>query len=229
MLPNAQSPRRRRLHGVRLSAILEDVAVKSILCSVALLILLVVSGTIPSIADTYSKEFPGKGTKEAFEKSKVNLRNGLVLAKNGKLAEAEAEYRESIEIYPHFAVTHFDLGKVLYEQKKVDEAVKEFQTAIKLEPKLYDAWYSLAVVYEDLEQFDLAEVIYRKAVQIKPDYFDAIFNLALLLKSEGKLDEAECNFKLAAALDVSQKDKDDVAAQLKALAAQKKREHGAEP
>ena len=196
---------------------------KSIYLTTSVALLLVVVAITPSMADVYSKEFPGKGSKQAFESSKEMVRKGMELAKSGKLAEAELEYRKAIATYPHFAITHFDLGKALYEQKKVAEAEAEMQTAVQLEPKLYDGWYSLGVVYEDLKKLDKAESSYRKAISIKPDYFDSMFNLALLLKGNGKLDESETLFKSAASLNVPQSDKDDVAKELKKIAAQRKK------
>jgi Tfp pilus assembly protein PilF len=191
-----------------------------VLCVVLLVSVLV--GMEPSRAETYSKGFPGKGSKQAFENSKVNVRKAIELARDGKLAEAEAEYRKAIATYPHYAISHFDLARTLYLEKKLKDAETEYQAALKLEPKLYDAWYNLAILYEDSKKKTEAENSYRQAIAIKSDYFDAIFNLALLLKGNGKLEESKKLFESAGALNVSQKEKDDVAVQLKEIATKKK-------
>jgi len=64
------------------------------------------------------------------------------LYSQGKLDEAEAEFRKAIEINPTRANFHNNLGKLLADRGKLEEAKAEYEEAIRLNPKGTGAYYT---------------------------------------------------------------------------------------
>ena len=62
--------------------------------------------------------------------------------------EAEALYREALELFPNHPIAGFNLGVVLEDQGAVNEAICCYQQAILADPDLPDAHYNLARLYE---------------------------------------------------------------------------------
>jgi Tfp pilus assembly protein PilF len=50
----------------------------------------------------------------------------LTTAETGKLAEAEAAYREAIRLEPGYSMAHNNLGSLLFSQHRLDEAREHF-------------------------------------------------------------------------------------------------------
>lgn len=57
------------------------------------------------------------------------------LLHRNKLVEAEAEYRESLQIEPRQSDAHAGLAQIMLLHRRFDEAIKESREAIDFEPK----------------------------------------------------------------------------------------------
>ncbi|MBN2124387.1 MAG: tetratricopeptide repeat protein [Deltaproteobacteria bacterium] len=64
------------------------------------------------------------------------IRNNLgnALARQGRIAEAEMNYREALRIGPDVAAVHNNLGNVLLEQGRLKEAVEHYRWALEIRP-----------------------------------------------------------------------------------------------
>lgn len=78
---------------------------------------------------------------------------GLVLMKDGKLAEAEKAFRKALEINPSFADAHNNLGFLLERQGKLAEAIAEYKKAVEARPDFRQAHFNLGRVLVNQQQY----------------------------------------------------------------------------
>ena len=62
----------------------------------------------------------------------------------GRLDEAEAMYREALQLEPGSALAHNNQGTLFRAQNRLDEAIASFRAAIALDPRLASAHFNLA-------------------------------------------------------------------------------------
>ncbi len=76
---------------------------------------------------------------------------GQILFEFGRVAEAEAPQRRSVELKPEAALLHINLGQTLInlnDRKKRDEGIAELKRVTMLETDNAEAWRLLAMAYE---------------------------------------------------------------------------------
>ena len=125
----------------------------------------------------------------------VNL--GEAYDKEGKNAEARAEFEQALAIDPDAPGTLNGLGAVYAHGGDAANAVKYFQAALKKRPSFGDAHYNLGNVLAAEGNYPQAAEQYFEAVKLKPDSPDAHNNLGAMLVKLGRLDEAVDEFKAA--------------------------------
>jgi serine/threonine-protein kinase len=125
----------------------------------------------------------------------VYLGNALVRA--GKLAEAEAAFREALRLKPDLVVAHINLGYVLNELKRPAEAEASFRRALEYDPRNALAYYNLGLALQRQHKNADAVAAYRQAVACKPDYAEAFNNLGNALTALRRFAEAETAFRQA--------------------------------
>ena len=59
---------------------------------------------------------------------------GVVLVREGKLAEAAAQHERALRIKPDYAEAHTNLGLVLFMQGDLAQAAAQFETALRIKP-----------------------------------------------------------------------------------------------
>ena len=119
---------------------------------------------------------------------------GVVLARQGKLAEAIQSYERLLQLKPEYAEAYNDLGNALVEQGKLPEAIQSYERALQLKPDKAMVYINLGKAL--VEQGNLPEAIqnYERALQLKPDYADAYNNLGVAQARQGRLPEAIQNY-----------------------------------
>jgi CHAT domain-containing protein/Flp pilus assembly protein TadD len=123
---------------------------------------------------------------------------GKSLVKLDRLSEAEAAYREIVQLSPDSLYDYFTLGDVLKKQGKLDEALRIYESAaevVRPESLSNDGVYSYYQVSEHLIDrglFDLAIKTYRKAfLNVDPKEHYRLYGLmGRTLQMQGKSDEA---------------------------------------
>ncbi len=93
--------------------------------------------------------------------------------------EALAGYRRALELEPHYALAHINLGQLLYASGKKNEARKEFEAAMTDAPHLAISYYNLGVLEGEEKNFGKAAELYLRALERDPDLHDARANLAI--------------------------------------------------
>jgi tetratricopeptide (TPR) repeat protein len=113
----------------------------------------------------------------------VNL--GSALEQNGKVAEAEADYRAAIGIDPESVTARRCLGELLYRQGRYREAAEQLEVARDLAPTFALVRTRLGSTYYHLNRLDDAEREHKAAIEADPDYHESYINLAVVEMQKG--------------------------------------------
>ena len=115
----------------------------------------------------------------------------------GRLAEAEALYRQILAVQPnHPAATHH-IGVIAQQCGKNDLAVNWIKQAIDLDPSDFAAHFNLGAAYRSLGRFDESIAAHQCAVQLHPDHAENYNAFGVALAERNRLDEAEAAFRRA--------------------------------
>jgi len=115
---------------------------------------------------------------------------GLQHHRAGRLAEAEAIYRQLLAVAPQHADALHMLGVISLQCGQDEAAVEMIQEAIALAPTLAAAHSNLGEAYRKLGRRDKAVAAYRRAIELRPCYPEAFSNLGNVLMEQGWLDDA---------------------------------------
>jgi tetratricopeptide (TPR) repeat protein len=102
------------------------------------------------------------------------------------VGEARDAYRRALELDPHHADAHVNLGRLLQEAGEPDQAVPHYLLALSERAKHATAWYNLGIALEDLRRHTDAIKAYEQAIAAEPTLADAYFNLSRLYEQAGK-------------------------------------------
>jgi PAS domain S-box-containing protein len=127
-------------------------------------------------------------------KAKTSYREGLRLSyREGKYAEAIAQFDQAIEIDPSLAYVWHDRGVCYRGLGKDTEALRNFEQAVKLAPDDEEFLFSHAEMLKTIgilhQQRDLVETaarILNHVVEINPNYAEAWNSLGICAKELGK-------------------------------------------
>ncbi len=108
----------------------------------------------------------------------------------GRLPEAEAIYRQILQIAPNHPDALHLFGVLCSQVGKHEIAVELIGKAISITPDCAEAHCNLGNALQAQGKVDAAVESYHKALSIKPDYAEAYGNLGIALKVQGKLDAA---------------------------------------
>jgi len=100
--------------------------------------------------------------------------------------EAKEAYEKALEIDPHHADAHVNLGRILHEEGAPAAAEQHYRAALEVDPKHETAIFNLGVALEDLGRIRDAVAAYRKAIDLDPKNADAHYNLAGLYERRGE-------------------------------------------
>jgi Flp pilus assembly protein TadD len=124
---------------------------------------------------------------------------GLVLEADGKLAEAEAEYRRALGMVPDDPRARNNLGGVLLKLGRIAEARDILERLHRERSDYIPVLFNLAMLYQQVERFAEAETLYRSILQREPGNVKAEVDLGHTLVRLNRLDEAETLFRAALA------------------------------
>ncbi len=102
------------------------------------------------------------------------------------VAEARDAYRRALELDPHHADAHVNLGRLLQEGGDAAQAVSHYLLALQERTKDATAWFNLGIALEDLKRRADAIKAYEAAIAAEPTLADAYFNLSRLYEAAGK-------------------------------------------
>ena len=130
------------------------------------------------------------------------------MAKQYKLAPAQAELDKLLKKYPNNADLHYAQGLVYMlrltssdveyiknSRNLVTNAIKEFVNAVNLNGNHVEAYNAMGVATLKLGNKKDAQELFQVALQLKPDFAPAYDNLGSIAMMDNKLDEAEKYFQ----------------------------------
>ena len=100
--------------------------------------------------------------------------------------EARDAYRRALELDPHHAEAHINLGRLLHEAGRLEDALGHYRVALQAHPDDSTAAFDLAIALEDVGRTHEAIEAYEQAIHSDPKLADAYFNLARLYEISGK-------------------------------------------
>jgi Flp pilus assembly protein TadD len=115
---------------------------------------------------------------------------GALAFKEGRAADALADFRKAVQFRPDYAQAHCNLGNALLKTGRVDDAIAAFQQAVELEPGDASFIGNLGIALLQKGRVDEAVADFQKSLAIEPDNYDVHNNLGVVLFHEGRLDEA---------------------------------------
>ena len=118
----------------------------------------------------------------------------------GRLDEAIAEFRRSLQLNADSATTHYNLGYALSARGRRDEAMAELSEALRLDPDYALAHNNLGALLQVIGRADEAMIHFERAVALRPDNVEARANLAQLLSNTGRPSAAAAQFRAVLAL-----------------------------
>lgn len=122
---------------------------------------------------------------------------GNALDAQGKPAQAEAEYRQAIELNPVYAEAYNNLGNVQQQEEKYEQAIAAYRQALELKPDFPDVHFNLGNAWKKQGKYEEAMGAYRQALELEPDFAQAYNGLGIALYEQGKLAEAEAAYREA--------------------------------
>ncbi len=133
------------------------------------------------------------------------LRTGAALERQGRFAEAEAQYRAALRATPHSPGLHDALGYRLVQKGAFAEAIAELTEAVRLQPNAAASHASLAYALREAGRLDESIAAYRRAMAFPENAASASVrnNYGITLALAGQRDEARAEFREAVRLDPS--------------------------
>jgi predicted O-linked N-acetylglucosamine transferase (SPINDLY family) len=119
----------------------------------------------------------------------------------GRLAEAEALYRQIVAASPAHAEVWHLLGVIASQTGRQEGAVALIRLAIDLLPNDSAFHYNLGFALRELGRLEESATAYHRATQLKPDYAMAHNNLGSVLQELGRSDAALAEFREAVRLE----------------------------
>ncbi len=110
---------------------------------------------------------------------------------DGDMANAEKEFRTTLEINPNEEMAHNNLGLIYESRDMFYQAEKEYFEEIKINPYYDNVYANLGILYYREKKYDKAEELWKKALSINPEFSGAILNLTKLYYEQKRYADAK--------------------------------------
>lgn len=126
---------------------------------------------------------------------------GLLHEEAGEVAEAEAAWRQALELDPGYSKPWSNLGRVQLERGELEAAERSLVGAVDAGPRNAVARVNLAALLSRRGRLEEAVARYREATELAPGLSPAWRGLGLALSRLERVDEARAALQQALALD----------------------------
>lgn len=116
---------------------------------------------------------------------------GVALVKQGKAAEAVAEFRAAVEIFPKYTTAQGNLAHAYQQAGRLDDAMTAYQKLLDLEPTNATARNNLATLYSRNGRHEEAIREFESLLEREPGNEAARRNLENAKRNKGILNERD--------------------------------------
>jgi arylsulfatase A-like enzyme/Flp pilus assembly protein TadD len=142
-----------------------------------------------------------EGQQALPEDAALLQREGAILVRMGKPAEARRAYEAAVERAPKDALMRARLGELLRDQGEIEESIRRLREALEIAPGRAAYWNSLAMILGGNGRLAEAEEAFREAVRLDGKNPRYAFNLGLILVRQNRREDARPFFETALALE----------------------------
>jgi protein arginine N-methyltransferase 7 len=136
------------------------------------------------------------GIEPADASPPITIEAALEHHRAGRLPQAEAIYRQILQVVPsHPDALHF-LGLIAHQAGMNGAAIELITKAISVNPSA-SMHCNLGLALKAQGRLDDAIASYRQALSIKSDDFEALNNLGVVLHEQGRINEAAASYRQA--------------------------------
>lgn len=121
----------------------------------------------------------------------------LAMHQAGKLAEAEAAYRDILQRWPGHVESFHHVAIIALQRNDLEQAETLLRRLTQAVPQMAPAWSNLGVVLLRQGRAEEAAAAQREALKIQPDFAGAMKNLGNALRELGDMAGAETEFRRA--------------------------------
>lgn len=120
---------------------------------------------------------------------------GLLAARDGRMAEAVADFQKALALSPDHVVALNNLGNAYRQMRRWDDAGATFEHAMSVAPENAESNYGLAMVYAQQNDVKRAYEYLQKAIALRPGYPEALNNLGILYLRTDQPKQAVASFE----------------------------------
>ncbi len=124
-----------------------------------------------------------------------HLDRGHAAAREGRLADAEAAYRQAVAADATSVRAHESLATLLARRGDAEGAIEHFGVAVRLEPENAQAHSDLGALLSELGRNDRALEHLARAVELEPGLAPAQVSLGNVQTRTGRFDEAAATYR----------------------------------
>jgi tetratricopeptide (TPR) repeat protein len=135
----------------------------------------------------------GKNGENIME-PETRTQQAIRLAREGKMDEARAVFREIIETMPDNASVWCNYATTYLHEEDYAGALPYFEKAIELDPAFHGPYLSAGICLSALGLHEDALRLYDKALRIIPDNYEIWYNKAYTLMELGRIPEAVAGY-----------------------------------
>ncbi len=129
--------------------------------------------------------------KKQPDNAAIAMVQGRLLLQTGRTDQAEAVFKDAVELNPDLIGPYVSLAKIYISTDKAEEAISQYRILLEKNPNLVSAYMAIGTIEEQSGHYDKAEKAYMQALEIKQDFAPAANNLAwLLAEKKHDLDQA---------------------------------------
>jgi lipoprotein NlpI len=114
---------------------------------------------------------------------------GAMYYLDGRLDDAESEYKIAIALNPAEPMVHSNLGLIYMNKNRLPEAEDELRKEVAVNPTYENGYFNLGLLYYRLGRSAQAVALWEKTLTLNPENVDANADLAIYYHSQGNLEK----------------------------------------
>ncbi len=128
--------------------------------------------------------------RAAFQESNTRKQGGL-------FEESEKNFLRSLEIYPEFIMSRYNLGVMYFETGRYPQAKQQYLKLLGFDANHVNSLNNLGTILFNEKQYEEALVYLTHALELAPNHGDALINVGAIYHNTGKVKSAISYYRKA--------------------------------